>query len=120
MLEHITPHDRLRLAIREAQRVGGRYGFVVPHRYAFIEPHFQMPLFPIWPGPLRRAFTRRYSRRSPVIWPTAREWASLFNDRSLRILDHWYGPLLLYRILVGRKLNAPDTPRVGGSAGRRS
>ena len=107
LLEHITPDDRLRQAIREARRVARRYAFVVPHRWAFIEPHYQMPLFALWPPRLQRAWARRHPRRSPVIWPTAAAWASLFDDPTLRILDHWYGPLLLYRILVGGM--APDS-----------
>jgi SAM-dependent methyltransferase len=101
MLEHIVPNDRLALVIREARRVARRYAFVVPHRYAFIEPHYQLPLFPIWPDGLRSRVTGRHRRRRPVIWPTAAEWTTLFGDPSLRILNHWYGPLLLYRILVG-------------------
>ena len=34
MLEHIRPRQRLVAAIRETQRIAGRYCFVVPHRYA--------------------------------------------------------------------------------------
>lgn len=101
MLEHIQPDERLERAIREAQRVAQRYAFVVPHRYAFIEPHYQMPLFPIWPDRLRSRYIRLHPRKGPVIWPTAAEWTVLFDDPSLRMLNHWYGPLLLYRILVG-------------------
>ena len=108
MLEHITPRDRLEHAISEARRVADRYAFVVPHRYAFVEPHYQMPFFPLWPAALRDAYVRRHPHRSPVTWPTADEWSSLFADPTLRILDHWYGPLLLYRILVGgRARSAP-------------
>ena len=49
----------------------------------------------------------------PVIWPTAREWASLFDDPSLRMLDHWYGPVLLYRILVGGRQQRSRAPADG-------
>jgi SAM-dependent methyltransferase len=109
LLEHIVPNERLATAIREARRVAARYAFVVPHRYAFIEPHYQMPLFPIWPEALKDVVRRRSRRAVPVIWPTATEWRALFADPSLRILNHWYGPLLLYRLMVGGSI--PDDRR---------
>jgi SAM-dependent methyltransferase len=101
LLEHIVPNERLMMVIRETRRVADRYAFVVPHRYAFIEPHYQMPLFPIWPEPLKDLVRRRSNRTAPIIWPSAAEWRALFADPSLRILNHWYGPLLLYRLMVG-------------------
>jgi SAM-dependent methyltransferase len=110
MLEHIVPEERLRLAIRETQRVAQRYAFVVPHRYAFIEPHYQMPLFPIWPEALKDVVRRRSRRRGTVTWPTAAEWRDLFGDPSLRILNHWYGPVMMYRLMVGGS-TPDDAPR---------
>jgi ubiquinone/menaquinone biosynthesis C-methylase UbiE len=109
MLEHIVPNERIRMAIRETKRVAARYAFVVPHRYAFIEPHYQMPLFPIWPEALKDIVRRHSRRRGSVIWPTAAEWRALFQDPSLRILNHWYGPVMMYRLIVGGSIpaNAP-------------
>jgi SAM-dependent methyltransferase len=108
MLEHIGPSERLALVIHEARRVASRYAFVVPHRYAFIEPHYQLPLFPIWPEHIKDMVRRRSRRRGSVIWPTAAEGRVLFgHDPTLRVLDHWYGPILMFRILVGGPTVAP-------------
>jgi len=102
MLEHIVPDERLAAAIRETRRVARRYVFVVPHRLAFIEPHYQMPFFPVWPARLQRSWIAwRGERDHPVNWPTDAHWRELFHDPTLRLLNHWYGPLLLYRILLG-------------------
>jgi SAM-dependent methyltransferase len=112
MLEHIHPRDRLVAAIREAQRISDRYCFVVPHRYGFIEPHFLLPLFALWPEVLRsfvvrrfyqRPLARRNQFRRQINWLSKGEWAALFNDPNLRILDHWYGPVLLDYLIFGGK-----------------
>jgi SAM-dependent methyltransferase len=118
MLEHIRPPDRLQAATREARRVAGRYCFVVPHRYAFIEPHFLLPLFPIWPGWLKRAATGRFALgsqpRTPggqyqqIQWLTKAEWRRVFDDPNLRILDHWYGPVLLDYLILGGTTLRPE------------
>lgn len=111
MLEHIRPRERLLAAIRETQRVAGRYCFVVPHRYAFLEPHFFLPLFPLWPGWLKTFLSKRFrlgtQERRPagdwqrINWLTRRQWAELFDEPGLAIHNHWYGPLLQYYLIVG-------------------
>jgi SAM-dependent methyltransferase len=111
LLEHIRPRDRLVAAIREAQRVGRRYCFVVPHRYAFLEPHFRMPLFSIWPDALKRFAVKRWRLGTQprnergewqrINWLSAQEWRALFADPTLRIEPHWYGPLLQYYLIAG-------------------
>jgi SAM-dependent methyltransferase len=118
MLEHIRPEERLVAAIRETQRVAGRYCFVVPHRYAFIEPHFFMPLFSLWPSWLKSALIKRFQlgtqRRKPsgrwqrINWLTRRQWAELFADPTLVIHNHWYGPLLQYYLIAGGAQEEPD------------
>lgn len=109
LLEHLQPRDRLVAAIREAQRVAGRYAFIVPHRYAMIEPHFGLPLFALWPDRVKSALIRRRrlgtqprqreGRFQRLNWLTAAEWTTLFGDPEVRVHRHWYGPLLLYAII---------------------
>jgi ubiquinone/menaquinone biosynthesis C-methylase UbiE len=111
LLEHIRPREKLVAAIREAQRVADRYGFVVPHRYAFVEPHFRMPLFSIWPDALKAfAIRRRRLGTQPrnergewqqINWLPAAEWRTLFDDPTFRVERFWYGPLLQYYLLAG-------------------
>jgi SAM-dependent methyltransferase len=127
MLEHVHPEARIRAVISETRRVAGRYCFIVPHRYAFIEPHFLLPLFALWPDRLKSALIRRFDvgtqRRSPsgrwqrINWLTEREWREQFDDPDVRILDHWYGPLLLDYLIVGEgestRASAADGPVFG-------
>jgi SAM-dependent methyltransferase len=111
MLEHIQPRERMVEAIREAQRIADRYCFVVPHRYAFVEPHFLLPFFSIWPDRLKSFLIRRFSlgsqRRNAagkwqhIHWLPKDEWRDLFDDPNLRIVDHWYGPVLLDYLIFG-------------------
>jgi SAM-dependent methyltransferase len=111
MLEHVRPREQLVAAIRETQRVAHRYCFVVPHKYAWIEPHFVLPLFSIWPGSVKSALIKRFrlgtQERRPagdwqrINWLTRREWTELFADPNLRIVNHWYGPLLEYYLICG-------------------
>jgi SAM-dependent methyltransferase len=120
MLEHIQPRGRMIAAIREAQRIAGRYCFVVPHRYAFIEPHFLLPLFPLWPDRLKSFLVARFAlgsqRRTPdgqwqrIWWLSKEEWRSLFDDPNLRIVDHWYGPILLDYLIFGGQWPSPRPP----------
>jgi SAM-dependent methyltransferase len=111
MLEHLQPRERMVEAIREAQRIAHRYCFVVPHRYAFVEPHFLLPFFPIWPDRLKSFLIRRFSlgsqRRNAsgkwqhIHWLPKDQWRDLFDDPNLRIVDHWYGPVLLDYLIFG-------------------
>ena len=111
MLEHIRPRERLVAAIRETQRVARRYCFAVPHRYAFVEPHFVLPLFSLWPGAVKSFLIKRFrlgtQERQPsgrwqrINWLTRRQWSELFADPNLRIVNHWYGPLLEYYLICG-------------------
>ena len=111
LLEHIRPDERLATAIRELRRVGRRYCAVVPHRAAFVEPHFQAPFFSLWPDALKSAAVRRLplgtqGRRADgqwqrIHWLSGSEWLRRFDDPSARAYRHWYGPLLLYTIIVG-------------------
>jgi SAM-dependent methyltransferase len=104
LLEHIHPIARVVQAIREAQRVAGRYAFVMPHRYAFIEPHYRLPLFGAWPDSMKDAVMRlnrgRWRPRK-IHWLTAAEWRRLFDDPNARVLNHWYGPSLMSLMVVG-------------------
>jgi SAM-dependent methyltransferase len=126
MLEHIRPRERLQRAIRETQRVARRYCFVVPHKYAFLEPHFYLPLFALWPDWLKsfliKHFTLGTQERRPsgnwqrISWLSLREWQALFDDPNLVIKNHWYGPLMQYRLIFGGDLRPgafADTPEDG-------
>jgi SAM-dependent methyltransferase len=111
LLEHIRPDDQLARAIGELRRVGRRYCAVVPHRAAFIEPHFQMPFFSLWPDALKVAAIRRATLgtqgRRPdgqwqrIHWLSGGEWLRRFDDPTARARRHWYGPLLMYTVIVG-------------------
>lgn len=114
LLEHFVQRERLLAAICETQRIAGRYGFAVPHRYGFVEPHYLLPFFALWPERLKAFVDRRKSAgyRRRVKWLSRREWEELFRDRNLRILDHWYGPVLLdYLILGGERLRPLEAAR---------
>jgi hypothetical protein len=111
LLEHIQPRERLEQVVREHRRVARRYAAVTTHRFAFIEPHYRWPLFSIWPewlkrldiGPLRPAGTRlrRDGSTRPINWLASDEWLRLFDDPTARTFRHWYGPLLLFLLIVG-------------------
>ena len=116
MLEHVRPRAHLVAVIGETRRVAGRYCFVVPHRFAFVEPHFLLPLFAIWPARLKSALIRRVPLGSqprsptgewqPINWFTKAQWRELFGDPTLRIVNHWYGPILLDYLIYGGRLPA--------------
>lgn len=129
MLEHVHPESQIRAVISETRRVAGRYCFVVPHRYAFIEPHFLLPLFALWPDGLKSSLIRRFDvgtqrrnlggRWQRINWLTKREWREQFDDPDVRILDHWYGPLLLDYLIVGEGGSQRPSAGSQGSAGGR-
>jgi cyclopropane fatty-acyl-phospholipid synthase-like methyltransferase len=108
LLEHLADDADLRAVIREARRVGRRYAHVVPHRYGFIEPHYRLPFFALWPAPLKTLGLRMFHRKPAgsehwrtVRWPSAAAWRELFDDPTLRVKRHWYGPVLMNYLLVG-------------------
>lgn len=109
LLEHLTDDDDLRAVIREARRIGRRYAHVVPHRYGFVEPHYRLPFFALWPAALKTLGLRLFRRKAgkapehwrTVRWPSAAEWRRFFDDPTLRVERHWYGPVLMNYILVG-------------------
>ena len=111
LLEHIQPRERLEQVVREHRRVAQRYAAVTTHRFAFIEPHYRLPLFSVWPdalkrldvGPIRPAGTRlrRDGSIRPINWLAGDEWLRLFDDPTARTFRHWYGPLLLFLLIVG-------------------
>jgi SAM-dependent methyltransferase len=127
MLEHIRPRERLVAVIRETQRVARRYCFLVPHKYAFVETHFQLPLFSVWPSPLKAFLIKRCrlgtQERRPdgdwqrINWLTRREWRELFADPNLVIKNHWYGPLLEYYLIFGGELRNGSQAGAGAGAG---
>jgi hypothetical protein len=120
LLEHIQPRERLAQVVREHRRVARRYAVVTTHRFAFIEPHYRLPLFSIWPdrlkrlaiGPLRPAGTRLRpdGTTRPINWLAADEWLQLFDDPTARAYDHWYGPLLLFQLIVGGQVGPLRRP----------
>jgi Methyltransferase domain len=111
LLEHIQPRERLVQAVREHRRVARRYAVVTTHRFAFIEPHFRLPLFSMWPDRLKRLAVGRFhpagtdllpdgSTRA-INWLSGEEWLRLFDDPTAATYDHWYGPCLLFQLIVG-------------------
>lgn len=109
LLEHLGDDARLARLFSEVRRAGDRYAFVVPHRFAFVEPHYKLPLFPVWPDHLKTLglrITGRGHRRSParwrrVRWPSRAHWLRIADDPTVHVFDHWYGPFLMYYLIVG-------------------
>ena len=109
LLEHLTD-DEVRRIAAETPRLATRFAHVVPHPLAFLEPHTRMPLFGRWPAALRSWYARVFARGRPpeywerLVWRSSAEWQELFGNQPLRIVNHWYGPLLMYQIIYGGRL----------------
>jgi SAM-dependent methyltransferase len=115
LLEHLTD-EQVETIVAETPRLADRYAHVVPHPWAFVEPHARMPLFGRWPAALRSLYSCFVPRRhSPaywqaLFWRSAAQWRALFGDENLGVVNHWYGPLLLYQIIHGRVEQASRRP----------
>ncbi|HUG48304.1 MAG TPA: class I SAM-dependent methyltransferase [Candidatus Limnocylindria bacterium] len=113
LLEHLND-DEVRRIAADTPRLAGRFAHVVPHPLAFVEPHTRMPLFGRWPAGLRSWYVRFFARGKSadywegLVWRSSSHWRALFGDSDLRITSHWYGPLLLYQIVYGGRLEGPS------------
>lgn len=110
LLEHIPDDRDVRAIVAEAARLAGRFGHVVPHPWAFVEPHARMPLFGRWPAAARSLYLRFASRGrshdywNSLRWRSARELRALFDEPSVQVDRHWYGPLLVDYIIHGGRV----------------
>lgn len=109
LLEHLK-EDEVRRITAETPRLAARFAHIVPHPLAFLEPHTRMPLFGRWPAAFRSSYARLFSRGRPpeywerLVWRSSADWRDLFGNQPLRIVNHWYGPLLMYQIIYGGNL----------------
>jgi SAM-dependent methyltransferase len=113
LLEHLAD-AQVRAIAAQTPRLADRFAHVVPHPLAFVEPHTRMPFFGRWPAVLRTLYVRLFPRARPpeywhrLYWRSAAHWRRLFGDPRLKVVNHWYGPLLLYQIIYGGQ---PDGER---------
>jgi len=68
-----------------------------------------MPFFGRWPAALRTSYLRLVPRHKSadywhrLVWRSVADWRALFGDPRLNVTRHWYGPLLLYHVIHGRR-----------------